>query len=1001
MIHELIDPKKRIAVRSNGTKNGKIPSDVIAKSNDATHPRLESYSENESREHGSTSNTFIPPWLRSSLGFNQRNSQSHALSDQKSSKSVPRYKDHVNCGPEETKVDDQSECTIRVTCDLSNTINQDCLEDVNMSANADVTSVNCHHERSNTVYWSNARKGSEGESLCTNPEIKILQRDPKLSHGNAKEDDKRQSKMSKQRTRGRRRIYNEYNFDGEKKEVDLMVEVKAKEILDNYSKQEAHSTSSDMKQLEAKLILLGAKCRQVDSAKWNQHEMKLLQEIKEQTGNKEEFDKFMTHVIETNLSDRLKISERSLKLKRERSKKEDKKIGCMEKEKLDKEVVAESRLTVSDRDSVKSTDEENDIKRFSEFLSKNKNIDEKRKCLEEVRNYFERKRRTRLTKRRCSDEDKKGKNDEIVRQLATEKDDHPRERPSTGKNWTSLSGGKEKKSKFVPCNEGVVEKAVSETLQKFMSYYHFHVSPTMMGNMRRNILEAIQSDSLDSTPSKMNLTKGNSVSLENTKDGRIPYRAKESCDEAREIKCVTNDGLKCSSGSYETTDESNKACCTPTATSNHFQPEGRTGKDVPPVENDNFEILKNEFDNCLKSVQCHADGSGLKLQSLIMEREETSTVKGIRFLYNFTKKSLEFAQLDSDEKKSCTGDMVKSKNFKESETQTSFQSEVMMKSTRIQTIDMTNKEENSVQTDDKTYVDNSVQTDSNQSSNIKEVRELKDVNVIPGLYRMVKSRHIGRFYLYPEESKTHILPKTTATTLTSNMTDSSFAFKCNHCNVKTKTDMLNMHNHEENTKSSKELKVLYRDKSSGVGGRRSRVQCYRTQRLPPESNLESSISCLYFGNSGNSGKSCDEGNPLDKCDISSGEAEHEEEHNMRATDDHFGCFWFWNGEKITPGSDLKIHVEDLLKEKLKEINTQHKEILMKFIEVGRKGEKNRISQEDDTTNKQPPIKKSSNQMLEVKNANAVYCFKNDNPGEASSLLKRIRLARGIQCRGVE
>lgn len=66
------------------------------------------------------------------------NFSGHALSDQKSSKSVPRYKDHVNCGPEETKVDDQSECTIRVTCDLSNTINQDCLEDVNMSANAGI-----------------------------------------------------------------------------------------------------------------------------------------------------------------------------------------------------------------------------------------------------------------------------------------------------------------------------------------------------------------------------------------------------------------------------------------------------------------------------------------------------------------------------------------------------------------------------------------------------------------------------------------------------------------------------------------------------------------------------------------------------------------------------------------------------------------------------------------------------------------------------------------------
>lgn len=791
---------------------------------------------------------------------------------------------------------------------------------------SDASSIKCN-ERATTVLGNNVRRESDNGSLSAVSDVKVPKREESkvmqeelndtFENEKVKEEEKKKLK-GRQKIKIKKRNLNEITGDFTcKNDAECLMEIKGKEMSDNYETKNVNSVSSDVKQSDVKLILLGAKCRDADASKINEEDLPTLQEIKEKNGNEEDLEKFLNHIRDSKVKEGLKISNGLLKINSDKIRKEDVKMNKSAKEiikdiKLNKKEIKPN----SDRESLKSTDEENDIKRFSEFLSKNKNIEEKKKCLEEVRNYFDRKRRTRLTKRRCNDDCKIQKREDGPLE---KKDDFPKEKSSPTKE--TVISGKEKKGAYVPCNEEVVEKAVSETLQKFMNLYHFHVSPSVMGTMRKNILEAIQFDSVDSNSSKKNLTpQGNSS--ENPPGETIQVLGVKNSEnfknlnEETELQVALNPEIVAPSEPLLNTDfeELKKPQFKALGTSAKIQMTHPL-QEKNAVESENFKRLKKELENCLEPAQPEADEIGLKIQSLVLENEETSQAKGERFVYDFSKKSLEFAQLDfNPEKPSLRGNNDTKKN-QDVETQTYSKPEPIKKSIRIQTIAFFGGREQGLQTDDAIYANNYAQTEF-ADNELKILSDLNDLEISPGLYRLVKSKNIGRFYLYPEKNKS-LEMETSA-----NDVDFS-ASKCKHYDsflgesAGGKKLMLK-------GKLTKEMRILYKEKDSGkiYGTKKKNTTKSTSQRFHRKKspNADDSVSCLFFRKAVNDSQSCEMSSQLEQEFSLSNVDASPESIQVTSRDDHFGCIWFWNGEKITPGSDLKTRVEDLLKEKLNEIN---------------------------------------------------------------------------------
>ncbi|EEB13524.1 golgin IMH1, putative [Pediculus humanus corporis] len=749
MIHEFIDNNKKKIIKSKKLLFNDYSS--VKNSSDGTNFQA-NHSECDSKDID--------------------NESSHVSSDQKSSKLVSKYKKSV----EDLKLKTETDRTDDIPCVLNSQPGGVDQTDTNTQCSTDGPLT--QDTKPLTVFWVNPRKSSE--STVSNLEIKIATKNNfDVSHAPVncgvnrveknREDGKKRLQIQtlKQKNKNKKRnamesFYSSNQHDPSKN-MDQFLEAKARDIINNYTKKEVHTVSSDMKQLEAKLIILASKCRGSDTGKLSAQEFRLLQKVKQQMGNEEEYEKLMKHIKETNFKEWLKISNPNKEKEHDEDEAGEEREGEEVKEEEGKprngsNFINDKFKIISDKDSLKSTDvSENDVKKQINSSSNNKNNNnnngERKKGLQELKNYFD-KKKIKLSGRHFLD-DGDGKIFKLDESEYDNKKILSKDKIIEQDSASIFSTAKDqRKFKFIPCNEEVVEKAVSETLQKFMSLYHFHISPNMISSVRKNILQAMQVNNLNKKMKKKNQKRDNN-NMEEDCDKKPDKPKKPECDLTS--SCNSNNN---NNNSIKVQDEfvlntvvheDNKLFSTETSKKN----------DCKNIEMDKY---KKEIETRLRSIYCHAEETGFKIKSLIFEKNDnnssSSSPDKMHFAYNYSKKSLEV--FNCDRYKFETVEKIKRKrrsnrNRNRSSSRSSSSSSgsknttittpttTVTKDIHTQTSssnvlqDIKSKKSQNIQTIDPCYKTCHVQT-INSDNEIKGITELGEFNLLPGLYRMVKSR---------------------------------------------------------------------------------------------------------------------------------------------------------------------------------------------------------------------------------------------------------------------
>lgn len=757
------------------------------------------------------------------------------------------------------------------------------------------------------MLWRNTFKESEVQPLQFNgdskgfrkTESRVINVEISEDYENEKfnDDDKKKSKYIKQKSKLKKNV-NVNQTPDSGRNTDNITEIKVKEIS-NSAKKDNQPISSEG---NANYSFLNEKyCL----SNLTVQELKLLQEVNDRVRNKEDLERLMSKIKEINVREWVNAIDGNNKVDRDVIKKEDDAGEKIQKENiLTSRSRFEDKQVLSDKDSVKSTDAESDIKRFSEFLSKNQNSEEKRKCLEEVRNYFERKRRTRLT-RRMFDERKNLQPYDVG---LGKPEDLPRETPEP----SIFFGTKQKNF----CEDGVVEKAVKETLQKFMTFYNFQVSSSVMGTMSKNILEAIQSDSLEG-----NLPKKNNDNTNRTNEN-LEKNYEEKSFVLKQKSKLTETTLQQKNKYLGVSDEGNikeEHCKDHLTLSNDKNIKLRSPATTPrdyltKKMHENFisdkEYLKKEFDAFLKSLRVQASEAGLKIRSIILEKENQCSSRSLAVVYNFGKNSLNIVRPEQNFRKELNKTMDL-----DNQIQKTFENQNILKvkkSIKVQTVHSYESKNVCTQCGGRDSEEKETQTEV-KDLNI-EVPQKKKLNVFPGLYRMVESPEMGRFYLFPENEEN-----------SKDQISSNFTAKATLLQKKDINKNFKLHKKGSKHKQKRLLRIRAQSRNRTKIYRAKKKQAARTvsrNMLHFKKAYNNPLNYTNLNNSLTHAKSFEGKRPKKIASMEQKKINVDLE-NDPCNHNHLGCFWFWDGKKINPGSDLKSHVETLLKEKLGQISIRN------------------------------------------------------------------------------
>lgn len=510
-------------------------------------------------------------------------------------------------------------------------------------------------------------------------------------------------------------------------------------------------------------------------------------------------------------------------------------------------------------------------------------IEEERKYLEEIKRHYE--------KKKCNPK----KPIKFSEELESEK---------LRQSHRSKDLEKERKKFRNDSDFLAIEKAVNETLKKFIELHNFQVPVEMLTTMKANIMQNLQSELSESTVQRMSL--------------KSFFREHINMD----IKKRNLQSLITGEGELKNLPNKRKTAHTFTGEENEVSrdvsedevklPLRETinieiSEEQASVEPEDIRSLQKDFQECLNSIRTQLDISGSKLCSVVLEKVDISNTveKKLKIIHDFSRGVTECIKMCQKklELGSPEGDNVR----------TSTKPCDCRRSPLWGKAKVTCNQ--SSQTKEKRVVKNGTQTEWNVP-----VGDEKHPDLVPGLYRIIKAqKELGRFYLCPEElvEESDVAARETFDGCHNPESDPFPGFLL-----------------QENVKSlSRETFRSERlPENSGKLCRTFNSDCLGLNTWDVTRRESKSTFMNFFTDALDTCRVEDDNKLKEERNEEVGEAEHQNsslaEEKEKRTDNtencHVGCVWLWNGEKMYPGVDLKVHVEDLLREKLREILSEVK-----------------------------------------------------------------------------
>ncbi|KAL0270470.1 UNVERIFIED_CONTAM: hypothetical protein PYX00_007875 [Menopon gallinae] len=822
----------------------------------------------KSEEHDSSAfviepNTtaLIPPWLRNSLGLTEKGGKTNqkylkTLIPTAGEKAIAAEIAEMKTDPDESSLKESSANPII---------------EVNIRHEADFAEDGCETGGKVTPLWKKNGKNSQYEcNIFGLSKEKRLVRAVKSEVTSVdvvvpvedQDDGKRKLRSRKTRNRTCKRI-----FGGTpKREEPLKEEQEVPSRPVSFSNTSA-PVPTDVDRLNSKLLLLCGKST-VDSL--TEEDVSLIQEMKNQLCHKEGFAKLFNEIKEAkNLDKTIKESKAEKPAKTE----EREVVGEKFKREIGKDVGFVSRV------------ENGNTKMVNNFIKRNsKMMEEERRYLEEIKRHYEKKK---WNQKKISEEPEPEK----PRPQHRNKDFMDKERKNKLRNESDLLA---------------IEKAVNETLKKFIEMYRFQVPPEIVSSMKTNIVQSLQSENHDSSIPRKNLdalfreqlhdtnAKKKLVHTLSTGEGEtktantVPERVHTFAGDENEVsKDVSEEKVKV--------------------------PHKRIVKaevveEKDPMDPEDLRGLHKDFQECLNMIRGQLDIAGTKLCSVVLEKTDVADAleRKLRIIHDFPRGVTECIKMCHEklELGSPEGDNVRNSiNVCDCRRTSSWDNS---KSTCNQ----------SCQTKDRTFTKSATQTEWEDIP----VRDDKHSDLTPGLYRIIKAQtEVGRFYLCPEEldEESETVPRENFEGC-ENMEPEPYPTYPTYPTYSL-PDALKSFSREtfRSERLPKSTGKLHRAFNSDCLGLNTwEVARRESKRTLMNFFTDGLANSKVRGDNETKGKRNDDGLVLRQ---NSELSDDKEKHADNSENYHMGCVWLWNGKKMYPGVDLKVHVEDLLREKLREI----------------------------------------------------------------------------------